>query len=112
MADANLLAFDDENFESEVLNSDLPVLVDFWAEWCGPCHMLTPVIGELAEEFEGKVKIGKVDVDKAQQTAAQLGIQNIPTVVLFDKGKQVETYVGVRKKTDYQTMLNAYLGVG
>ena len=112
MADANLLAFDDENFEAEVLNSDVPVLVDFWAEWCGPCHMLSPVIGELAAEYAGKVKVGKVDVDKAQQTAGQYGIQNIPTVMLFDKGKQVETYVGVRKKSDYQALLNANLGAG
>lgn len=111
MADANLLAFDDDNFEAEVLNSDVPVLVDFWAEWCGPCHMLTPIIGELADEYAGKVKVGKVDVDKAQQTAAQFGIQNIPTVVFFDKGKPVETFVGVRKKGDYRAVINPNLGV-
>jgi thioredoxin 1 len=111
MADGNLLAFDDENFEAEVLNSDVPVLVDFWAEWCGPCHMLSPIIGELADEYAGKVKVGKVDVDKAQQTAAQYGIQNIPTVMFFNGGKQIEAFVGVRKKGDYTAFINSSLGV-
>ena len=110
MADPNVLHFDDDNFEAEVLQSDRPVLVDFWAEWCGPCHMLTPIIGELAQEYAGKVKVGKVDVDSAQRTAARFGIQNIPTVILFDGGQQVESFVGLRKKSDYQKALNARLG--
>jgi thioredoxin 1 len=110
MAGKNVLHFDDSNFEAEVLNSDTPVLVDFWAEWCGPCHMLTPVIAELADEYAGKVKVGKVNVDNARQTAMNYGIQNIPTVMLFEKGKSVESFVGVRKKGDYQAALNATLG--
>jgi thioredoxin 1 len=111
MADANVLHFDDSNFEAEVLGSELPVLVDFWAEWCGPCQMLTPIIGELAQEYAGKVKVAKVDVDNARQTAAKFGIQNIPTVILFDQGKQVESFVGLRRKGDYQAALNARLGI-
>ncbi|MFQ5806628.1 MAG: thioredoxin [Phycisphaerae bacterium] len=112
MADPNIAHFDDSNFEAEVLNSEIPVLVDFWAEWCGPCHMLSPIIGELADEYQGKVKVGKVDVDSARQTAAQFGIQNIPTVILFEDGKAVETFVGVRKKGEYQAKLDAKLGIG
>jgi thioredoxin 1 len=112
MAGDNVVSFDDENFESEVLNSDVPVLVDFWAEWCGPCQMLTPVIGELADEYVGKVKVGKVNVDQARQTASQYGIQNIPTVMLFDKGRSVESFVGVRKKGDYQAAIKTALGAG
>jgi len=110
MAGENILHFDDSNFESEVINSDLPVLVDFWAEWCGPCHMVTPVIEELAGEYSGKVKVGKVDVDKAPQTAAKLGIQNIPTVVLFEGGQAVERIVGARNKSDYKAAVDAKLG--
>ena len=111
MADSNVLKFDDDNFESEVLNSPTPVLVDFWAEWCGPCHMLTPVIDELAGEYAGKVKVGKVDVDNARETAAKFGVQNIPTVILFEQGKPAETFVGVRKKGDYQSAIKAKLGI-
>ncbi len=111
MAGANVHAFDDSNFEAEVLNSDTPVLVDFWAEWCGPCQMLGPVIDEIADEYAGKIKVGKVDVDKAPQTAARFGIQNIPTVILFDKGQPVESFVGVRRKGDYQAAINSALGV-
>jgi thioredoxin 1 len=112
MAGENVVHFDDDTFEAEVLDADTPVLVDFWAEWCGPCHMLTPIISELADEYAGKVKVGKVDVDTAQQTAARFGIQSIPTVILFDKGKAVESFVGVRRKGDYKAMLDANLGTG
>ena len=110
MAGEDLLHFDDGNFESDVLNSDIPVLVDFWAEWCGPCHMVSPVIEELAGEYQGKLKVGKVDVDKAPQTAVKFGIQNIPTVVLFQNGEAVERIVGARNKRDYKAVLDARLG--
>jgi len=111
MADENVLHFTDDNFEAEVLNSEIPVLVDFWAEWCGPCHILGPVVVELAGEYAGKAKIGKMDVDQARETATKYGIQNIPTVLLFNGGQQVESFVGVRKKGDYQTALNTVLGL-
>lgn len=110
MAGANTLTFDDDNFESDVLGSDVPVLVDFWAEWCGPCQMLAPTIDELAETYAGKVKVGKVDVDSAQQTALKYGIQNIPTVVLFHKGEAVEKIVGARQKSEYQQIIDAKTG--
>lgn len=110
MADPNVLHFNDDNFDEEVMNSAGPVLVDFWAEWCGPCQMLGPVIDELAKEFAGKVKVGKVDVDQARNTAAKFGIQNIPTVVLLSGGQPVQTFVGVRKKGDYKAAINALIG--
>jgi len=111
MAGENVNAFDDSNFESDVLGAEMPVLVDFWAEWCGPCHMLTPIVTELADEYQGKVKVGKVDVDKAPQTATRFGIQNIPTVLFFDKGEVIEKFVGVRQKRDYVATIEAKLGV-
>ena len=110
MAGEDLLHFDDSNFESDVLNSDVPVLVDFWAEWCAPCYLVAPVMEELASEYEGKVKFGKVDVDTARQTAIKFGIQNIPTVMLFQNGEPVERIVGARNKRDYQAVLDARLG--
>jgi thioredoxin 1 len=111
MAGENVLHFDDSNFESDVLNSDVPVLVDFWAEWCAPCYLIAPALEELAAEYAGKVKIGKVDVDRAPRTAVNFGIQNIPTVVLFDKGQAVERIVGARRKNDYRSVLEAQLGI-
>ena len=106
MAGAHTLTFNDDNFEAEVLNSPVPVLVDFWAQWCGPCLMLAPTIDELAELFQGKAKVGKVDVDAAAAIATQYGIQNIPTVLVFDKGQPVERMVGAKHKRDYQAALN------
>jgi len=109
MAGANTLAFDDTNFDAEVLQSDIPVLVDFWAQWCGPCQMVAPILDELAEEFQGRAKIGKVDVDKAGEVASRYGIQNIPTVLLFHNGEPVERVIGARHKRDYQALINARL---
>lgn len=88
----------EENFEPEVLKSDIPVLVDFWATWCGPCRMLAPTIAELAEELNGKVKVGKVDVDEQPGLAAKFGVSSIPTLIVFDGGKAKSTTVGVRPK--------------
>ena len=94
------------NFDNEVIKSDIPVLVDFWATWCGPCRMLGPVIEELAEEYEGKVKVGKVNVDEEPALAAKFDISSIPTVMLFKNGKVTETVVGFRPKGQFEAILN------
>ena len=85
-----------ENFEQEVLNSDLPVLVDFWATWCGPCRMLGPVVSKIAEEYEGKIKVGKVNVDEEGELAQRFGIMSIPLVILFKDGKAVKQSLGYK----------------
>ena len=95
----------DQNFEQEVLRADLPVLVDFWASWCGPCQMLAPVIAEIAEEYAGKVKVGKVNVDEQPNLANRYGIASIPTVMLFKNGEVVSTSLGYRPKDELETML-------
>lgn len=95
----------DQNFEQEVSRADLPVLVDFWASWCGPCRMLSPVIAEIAEEYAGKVKVGKVNVDEQPNLANRYGIASIPTVMLFKNGEVVNTSLGYRPKNDLETML-------
>jgi thioredoxin 1 len=97
----------DANFEELVLKSDKPVLVDFWAEWCGPCRMLGPIIEDLSDEFADKAIIGKVDVDSNQQFAAQFGVRNIPTVLVFKGGEMVNRQVGVAQKSVYADFLNA-----
>lgn len=94
-----------ENFETEVLKSDIPVLVDFWATWCGPCMMLSPVIAELAEELEGKVKVGKVNVDEQNELAMQYRVASIPTLLLFKNGELAKTSVGFMPKNDIITNL-------
>lgn len=99
------VAVTDKDFADEVLQSDTPVLVDFWAEWCGPCRVLGPVLESLSAEYEGQVKVAKVDVDSNQQVAMQYGIRSIPTVMLFDRGQIVDTIVGVRQKSDYENSL-------
>ncbi|MCR9198003.1 MAG: thioredoxin [Planctomycetaceae bacterium] len=109
MAD-NLHEFTDANFQDDVLNSAEPVLVDFWAPWCGPCRMLMPTIEELATEYEGKVKIGKVNTDENQQTAASYGITSIPTVMLFKNGELVDKVVGAPDKAHFENMLNSAVG--
>lgn len=88
------------NFETEVLKSDIPVLVDFWATWCGPCMMLSPIIEELAKEFEGKVKVGKVNVDEENELATQYQVASIPTLLLFKNGTLVKTAVGFMPKQE------------
>ena len=102
----NPINLSDSNFESEVLRSTQPVLVDFWAPWCGPCRMIGPVVEELMVENSGIVKVGKVNVDNSPGTAANYGINSIPTVMLFDNGKVVSRFVGVQPKARLQEAIN------
>lgn len=105
------VALTDENFEAEVLKSEMPVLVDFWAPWCGPCKVLGPVIEELAEEFEGKgVKIAKMNVDEATDMPGKYGVMSIPTLILFKGGEPVEQMVGVQSKEKLAEKLSALAG--
>ncbi len=94
-----------DNFESEVIASEIPVLVDFWATWCGPCKMLGPVISQIADEYEGKVKVGKVNVDEEEELAAKYGIQSIPTVLLFKGGEVVEQSLGFKPKAFFEGLI-------
>ena len=99
--------FTDENFNQEVLSSDIPVLVDFYADWCGPCKMLAPTIEALAAEFEGKVKIGKLNVDNAPDTAQKYGIMSIPTLLYIKNGEVVNKSIGVVAKSEIEQVLNS-----
>ncbi|MFW6303520.1 MAG: thioredoxin [Candidatus Sumerlaeota bacterium] len=110
MASENVHTFTDANFESEVLESDLPVLVDFWAEWCGPCRMIAPTIEELASEMAGKLKVGKVDVDQNSDTATKYGIQSIPTLLLIIDGEIKEQIVSAVPKAQIISRIEPHIG--
>ena len=103
------LEFSDSNFEEEVLNSDIPVLVDFWAEWCGPCRMIGPIVEELATEYEGKIKIGKMNVDHNPKIPMKYGVRSIPTLLVFKGGEAVDKIVGAVPKTNLTSKLEAQL---
>jgi thioredoxin 1 len=107
MASENVQEFTDQNFGEEVLKSSQPVLVDFWAEWCGPCRALAPTIEKLAKDYSGKVKVGKVDTDVNRETALQYRIESIPTVILFRNGQVAQKFVGLRREADYKQVLDA-----
>jgi thioredoxin 1 len=98
-----------DNFEQEVISSDKPVLVDFWAQWCGPCRAVAPIMDELAGEFDGKAKIGKINVDEQGELAAKFRIMSIPTVMLFKDGQMVEKVIGARSKAEFAALLQKHL---
>jgi thioredoxin 1 len=103
------LVFTDQNFQTEVLESTTPVLVDFWAEWCHPCKLVGPIVDELATEYQGKLKVGKVDVD-ANQVAGNYGIMSIPTLLIFQNGKVVKSMVGAQSKDNFKREIDSVLG--
>ena len=108
MAD-NVIEFNDQNFDSEVLESKTPVLVDFWAVWCGPCKAIAPIIEEIANDFNGKVSVGKVDVDNNNQVAMKYGIRSIPSLLLFNNGEVVDQVIGNVGKESIESMLSKAL---
>ena len=99
----------DDNFEDEVIKSDKPVLIDFWAVWCGPCKIIAPVVEELASEYDGKIKVGKLDVDENQQSSIKYGVRSIPTLLIFKDGKVKDTIIGAVPKTQIVQKLNSAL---
>jgi thioredoxin 1 len=109
MSAPNILTLTEANFGDKVLHSPTPVLVDFWAEWCGPCKMLSPLLDELASDYDGRAGFGKVNVDDQQALAAQYGIRAIPTILIFKAGEVVEQMVGMRSKRDLKANLDKYL---
>ena len=110
MAAPNIITLTQESFTKEVIESPGPILVDFWAEWCGPCKMLAPILDELAAEYEGRVRFGKVNIDEYGPLAAQFNIQSIPTLLLFHKGQVADQLVGLRSKKDLKTRLDRVAG--
>jgi len=104
---SEVVTFSDSNFETDVLQSDTPVLVDYWAEWCGPCKMMSPVLGEIAKEYEGKLVVGKLNVDENTETPPKYGIRGIPTLMLFKKGNVEATKVGALSKSQLSAFLDS-----
>lgn len=111
MASQNVQEFTDSNFQQDVLGSEQPVLVDFWAEWCMPCRMLAPTIDQVADEFAGKVRVGKLDTDANKEVAVKYGISAIPTVILFKDGEVAKKFVGLTSKDELAAALNDLVGV-
>lgn len=109
MASEKVLTIKSENFEELVLKSSVPVLVDFWANWCGPCRAVSPIIDELADEFDGRFKIGKVNVDEENTLVNNFNIMSIPTMIAFKDGNQVERVIGARSKKDLKALLEKYI---
>jgi thioredoxin 1 len=106
---SDIMQVTDENFDAEIMKSPLPAMVDFWAEWCGPCRMVGPVVEELSKAYEGKVKIAKMDVDKNRRTPARFGIRNIPTLIFFKGGEVAQTIIGAQPKSTIEGELKKLL---
>ena len=102
----SLLQLSEKNFEQEVVKSNIPVLVDFWAEWCGPCRMIGPIVDELAKEYTGKIKVGKVNVDEAQSLAVRFNVMSIPTLIFFKNGEAVDQIIGAMPKEELAEKIN------
>ncbi|PRR75842.1 thioredoxin [Neomoorella humiferrea] len=109
MANANIITLNEANFKAEVLEAQVPVLVDFWAVWCGPCRMIAPLVEELAEEYKDRMKVGKLNVDEYQGLAAEYGIMSIPTLLLFKNGQVVTRMVGYQAKNKLVQVIEKYL---
>ena len=109
MAGKNVLTVTEANFQAEVINSDIPVLIDFWAVWCGPCRMVAPIVEQLADEYVGRAKIGKLDVDNNRTLASTYGVSSIPTMMVFKGGKVVEQIMGARPKPALVQLLDRHL---
>ena len=105
-----IMMFTDDNFDKEVLQSSIPVMVDFWAEWCGPCRMLAPIVEEVAKEFNGKLKVGKLNVDDNPKSASRYNVMSIPTLVFFKQGKENARSIGVIPKSDVKRRVEVLLG--
>lgn len=104
------LVFTDQNFEEEVLKSELPVLIDFWAPWCAPCRIVSPIVEELAKDYEGKLKVGKLNVDENPKTASTYGIMSIPSLIFFKSGKPAKTMIGAQSKDNFKRGIEEVLG--
>lgn len=107
----SLINFTDSSFKKEVLESDLPVLVDFWATWCGPCKMIAPMVEEVAREYQGRVKVGKLNIDDNSATPSQYGVMSIPTIMFFNKGKIIAQTVGALNKADLKRRISENFGL-
>ncbi len=105
----NTITVNDENFDKEVLQSDIPVLVDFWAEWCGPCKLVGPTVEALATDYKGKIKVAKLDIDSSPESAGRFGVRSIPTLIVFKDGAVQETTVGVRPKGQLAELIDQFL---
>ena len=105
----NVMEFNDQNFDSDVLKAEMPVLVDFWAVWCGPCKAIAPIVEEVANDYSGKVRVGKMDVDSNNQVAMRYGIRSIPTLLVFNNGEVVDQVIGNVGKESIESMLNKAL---